>query len=99
MEQQSEKRELHGELRAADGSGNAVGPIRACVSQALEAYFHRLSVHECEGLYKLVLAEVEIPMLEAVLRHCGGNQTKAAQVLGINRGTLRKKLQQYGLGD
>ncbi|KAB7623029.1 DNA-binding transcriptional regulator Fis [Alkalilimnicola sp. S0819] len=74
-----------------------VGPIRACVADALEAYFRWLDGHECSGLYRMVLEEVEPPLLEAVLRHCGGNQTRAAALLGINRGTLRKKLQQYGL--
>ena len=47
----------------------------------------------------MVLDEVEQPLLEVVMRHCGGNQTRAAQILGINRGTLRKKLQQYHLDD
>lgn len=74
-----------------------IGPIRGCVTEALATYFRHLNGHNCEGLYKLVLAEVEQPLLEAVMEYCGGNQTRAAQVLGINRGTLRKKLQQYGL--
>lgn len=85
------------ELIRSHDQQSAVGPIRACVSSALETYFRQLNGHECDGLYKLVLTEVEVPLLEAVLRYCGGNQTKAAQLLGINRGTLRKKLQQYGL--
>ncbi|SRR5690554_5859490 len=98
MEQQATTSELLEFDRAEDNNNdNAVGPIRACVSQTLETYFRQLNGHDCEGLYKLVLAEVELPLLEAVMRYCGGNQTRAAQVLGINRGTLRKKLQQYGL--
>jgi|SRR5690625_2528655 len=76
----------------------SIGPIRSCVTEALETYFHHLNGHACEGLYKLVLAEVEQPLLETVMRYSEGNQTRAAQILGINRGTLRKKLQQYGLG-
>jgi Fis family transcriptional regulator, factor for inversion stimulation protein len=75
----------------------SAGPIRACVTDALTTYFEQLKGHDCEGLYRLVLAEVEVPLLEGVMRHCGGNQTRAAQLLGINRGTLRKKLQQYDL--
>lgn len=77
--------------------GCGVGPIRACVTETLRTYFRQLNGHGCEGLYKLVLAEVEQPLLEAVMEYCGGNQTRASQLLGINRGTLRKKLQQYGL--
>lgn len=76
---------------------SGIGPIRSCVTDALATYFRQLNGHSCEGLYKLVLAEVEQPLLEAVMDYCGGNQTRAAQILGINRGTLRKKLQQYGL--
>lgn len=99
MEQQAKKLESLSLVQADECPGSAVGPIRACVTQALDTYFRQLNGHECDGLYKLVLSEVELPLLEAVLRHCGGNQTKAAQVLGINRGTLRKKLQQYGLDE
>ena len=47
--------------------------------------------------FGLVLAEVEAPLLRCVLDHTGGNQSLAAQVLGLNRGTLRKKMRRYGL--
>lgn len=99
MEQQAKEPDLLSVAPNEPCSSEAVGPIRACVSESLEAYFRHMNGHDCDGLYKLVLTEVEVPLLEAVMRHCGGNQTKAAQCLGINRGTLRKKLQQYGLGD
>ncbi|MDN5848560.1 MAG: DNA-binding transcriptional regulator Fis [Nitrococcus sp.] len=72
-------------------------PIRACVREALGDYFRLLDGCQCSGLYKMVLTEVEIPLLEAVMQICSGNQTKAAEMLGINRSTLRKKLQHYGL--
>ena len=49
------------------------------------------------NLYEMVLGEVEQPLLKAVLDFTRGNQSKAADVLGINRGTLRKKLKEYGL--
>ncbi|SVC96209.1 uncharacterized protein METZ01_LOCUS349063 [marine metagenome] len=45
----------------------------------------------------MVVAEVEKPLLEAVMKHAGGNQLRAARMLGINRNTLRKKLTLYGL--
>ena len=51
----------------------------------------------CE-LYDIVLREVEAPLFAEVLRHFEGNQTRAADALGINRATLRKKLKRYGLG-
>jgi len=75
-----------------------VGPIRACVAESLDHYLRQLNGHDCADLYRLVLAEVEPPLLEAVLAYCQGNQTRASQLLGMNRGTLRKKLVQYGLG-
>ena len=72
-----------------------IGPIGNCVREVVETYLHNLNGHEGDALYRLVLEQVEQPLLEVVMRHCGGNQTRAAELLGINRGTLRKKLQQY----
>jgi len=85
------------EAQTRASAARGVGPIRACVRESLDAYFQQLNGYECAGLYKMVLTEVEVPLLEVVMRECGGNQTRAAEVLGINRGTLRKKLQFYGL--
>ena len=72
-------------------------PLRECIAIALENYFHHLDGHKPENLYPMVLAEMEVPLLEAILKYTGGNQSHAAVMLGINRGTLRKKLKQYGL--
>ncbi|MGF1546372.1 MAG: DNA-binding transcriptional regulator Fis [Thiotrichales bacterium] len=72
-------------------------PLADAVNDALEAYFDQLNGHDCHNLYDLVLAEVERPLLRCVLHRCDGNQTKAAKLLGINRGTLRKKLEDYDL--
>ena len=72
-------------------------PLRQCVAAAMEQYFQTLGGHDCGGLYEFVLGEVEIPLLEAVLSYTGGNHTKAAQMLGINRATLRKKLRHHGI--
>jgi len=72
-------------------------PLRACVREALENYFEHLDGHPTSGLYRMVLSEVEAPLLAAVMRHTRGNQSKAAELLGINRGTLRKKLKQYDI--
>jgi Fis family transcriptional regulator len=72
-------------------------PLRECVRDALEHYLTQLDGHPAAALYELVLQEVERPMLETVMEHVGGNQSRAAEVLGINRGTLRKKLRHYEL--
>ena len=72
-------------------------PLRTYVRDAIENYFAELDGHETKGLYRMVLSEVEAPLLEAVMHYTRGNHTKAADLLGINRGTLRKKLKQYNL--
>jgi Fis family transcriptional regulator len=72
-------------------------PLRECVRIALERYFEHIDGHGVDGIYQMVMTEVEPPMLETVLRHCGGNQTRAADMLGMSRSTLRKKLALYRL--
>jgi Fis family transcriptional regulator len=67
------------------------------VRNALDRYLEQMGGHGAAGIYELVLAEVEPPMLQTILRHCGGNQTRAAEMLGLSRSTLRKKLALYGI--
>lgn len=72
-------------------------PLRASVRQTLSTYLTNLEGEQITNLYDKVLAEIEEPLLEAVMLHTQNNQTQAASLLGLNRGTLRKKLQQYKL--
>lgn len=72
-------------------------PLRDHVYETLRIYFHNLGGQAPSNLYDLVQREVEPPLLEIVMQFTGGNQTRAATILGLNRGTLRKKLRQYGL--
>ena len=72
-------------------------PLGSCVRTSLQRYFNDLHGHTPENLYDMVIREIEIPLLETALKHSKGKQSKAAQLLGINRGTLRKKLRQYNL--
>jgi|SRR5579872_6605431 len=74
-------------------------PLHDSVRQALESYFTQLKGQAPNNLYELVLAEVEVPLLEAVMEYTKGNQSRAAILLGLSRGTLRKKLKIYGMLD
>ena len=68
------------------------------VRKTLKEYFKDLDGEDpCCGMYDMVIACVEKPLLEMVLEHVGGNQTRASEMLGINRNTLRKKMQQHGI--
>ena len=73
--------------------------LASCVKQSLEKYFSHLDGHTTMNLYELVINEIEKPMFETVLEYCGGNQSKAALTLGMNRGTFRKKLKAHDLID
>jgi Fis family transcriptional regulator, factor for inversion stimulation protein len=81
-------------IALADGDAR---PLHRCVESALSAYFAALDGESACGLYDLVMAEVERPMLECVMRHVSDNQCRAATLLGVSRGTLRKKLIRHGL--
>jgi len=72
-------------------------PIEECVRASLEQYFSDLHGAEPHSVYDMVLQTVEKPLLEVVMRQAEGNQSKAAQWLGINRNTLRKKLTEHQL--
>lgn len=86
----------NGDGRAHAGGDGALGSM---AQDALEQYFQTLNGHKPEELYDLVIGEVEKPLFRAVLDYTGGNQSLAATILGINRGTLRKKLRRHGLLD
>ena len=72
-------------------------PLRECVRDALDSYFFHLDGYHASGLYQMVLAEVEHPLLESVMKYAEGNQTKAAEILGITRGKIRDRVNQFGI--
>ena len=72
-------------------------PLGKCVREALEDYFDHLDGHKATNLYTLVLEEIENPLFKAVMKHTKNNQSDAANILGMSRGTLRKKIKQYKL--
>jgi len=72
-------------------------PLHKHTEEALNDYFTSLNGDRPGDLYDLVIGEVERPLFKAVLDYTDGNQSQAAGILGINRGTLRKKLRSYSL--
>lgn len=72
-------------------------PLSSLTDECLHSYFASLNGHKPGDLYQLVMGEVEKPLFRAVLGYTNGNQSEAAEILGINRGTLRKKLKVYKL--
>jgi Fis family transcriptional regulator len=89
-------RDLIGEYRN-NGGNNAL--LRDSVTTAVRGYLDQLDGQMGNDVYQMVLAEVEAPLLTQIMQYTRNNQTKASRMLGLNRGTLRKKLKQYGLLD
>ncbi|TJY65231.1 Fis family transcriptional regulator [Sinimarinibacterium sp. CAU 1509] len=77
-------------LRSSD-----IKPLGHSVQDSLDDFFRTLNGHAPKNLYDLFLDQVEPPLLLATLRYCFGNQSRAAEMLGLNRATLRKKLKQH----
>jgi Fis family transcriptional regulator len=73
-------------------------PLSECVTHAIKQYFEDLNGEMPSNLHNFFINEVEKPFLEVVMNQVNGNQTRAADMLGINRNTLRKKLKTYNLG-
>jgi Fis family transcriptional regulator len=71
--------------------------ISHCVENALNLYFEDMDGHDPSDLYELILTQIEKPMLGVVLKQTQDNITRSAEILGINRATLRKKLKKYAL--
>jgi Fis family transcriptional regulator, factor for inversion stimulation protein len=70
-------------------------PLGKYVRETLETYFQQLDGHKTTNLYNMVIEEVEAPLFKTIMKHTKNNQSDAATILGISRGTLRKKLKQY----
>ena len=93
----SKKRSVKGSKESLTNVRNR--PLRNLTEEALKKYFKDLNGHQPGELYDLVLGEIEPPLFETVMDYAQGNQSRAAEILGINRATLRKKLKHYYLLD
>jgi Fis family transcriptional regulator, factor for inversion stimulation protein len=82
-----------------NGAASTTEPLRECVGAALDRYFADLNGTNPGDLYAMVMQEVEGPLLQRVMDFTCGNQSRAAELLGINRSTLRKKLRSHGLAE
>ena len=85
------------EKKAAKVLRKGKKPLATMTQSALEDYFKKLNGTAPGDLYDLVLSEVERPLFRTVMAYTEGNQSRAAEILGINRGTLRKKLKAYAI--
>ncbi len=83
--------------RAANNEERDPSQLNEAVTRAVRAYLAELDGQPTTDFYQLVLAEVEAPLLREIMAYTRNNQTRASQMLGLNRGTLRKKLKQYNL--
>jgi Fis family transcriptional regulator len=73
--------------------------LKQAVKDTLQNYFTNIGSEQPVDFYSILLEEIERPLLEVLINYTNYNQVRMAQILGISRGTLRKKLKQYGMLD
>ena len=71
--------------------------LATCIRRSMDDYFRHLDGEKPSAIYDMVIGHVEKPLLEFILDRTEGNQTKAAEILGLNRNTLRKKIKEHGI--
>lgn len=80
-----------------DAEHQQITQLSNAVRHSIRRYLYELDGVKPNDMYEMVLRQIEQPLFEAILEHTKGNQSRAAEILGLNRGTLRKKLRQYNL--
>ncbi len=86
-----------GEVSTTQQNDEQLAQLYNAVKHSIRRYLYELEGADPHGMYEMVLRQVELPLLETVMEHTRGNQSRAAEYLGLNRGTLRKKLRMYEL--
>jgi Fis family transcriptional regulator len=76
---------------------NGNNELGKTIEKSLDEYFRRLDGEAPHGIYDMVINHVERALIATVMERAGGNQTQAADMLGMNRNTLRTKLSKYGI--
>ena len=84
-------------MKHVTGSTNGQGEVARTIVRSIDDYFRKLDGEPASGIYEMVIGNVERALLETVMHHAKGNQTHAADMLGLNRNTLRTKLKNYGI--
>jgi len=82
--------------KSASEADNPI-PLRRNVQEAIRRYLEDMGHSQPESLYRVLMAEVEPPLIEEVLRYTQGNQSRTAKILGMTRNTLRAKLDRYDI--
>ena len=85
------------DMRDSGNSAEKISQLSHAVKHSIRRYLYELDGAKPNNMYDLVLQQIEQPLFEAILEHTKGNQSRAAEMLGLNRGTLRKKLRSYNL--
>jgi len=91
------RRKTNKKKKSARSPVNGNGCLSEQVRSAMDKYFKDLDGQEPNELYQLILSEVEVPLFETVLDYTEGNVTRAAEILGLNRGTFRNRLYKYDI--
>ena len=81
----------------SDAPVQEISQLSHAVKHSIRRFLYELDGAHPNNMYDLVLKQIEQPLFEAILEHTKGNQSRAADLLGLNRGTLRKKLRSYNL--